>query len=301
MAEIAWTNYVPSKRDDVVMMVRRGEKNPEEAEAWAKENNQPPFASSPDITRFDPMRETDWTFAMAAAWIIWRTPDAVRKHWDAYLYECREWRCRESRFSDGRHEVGWEVQKCPMVSLRDVVRKAAKVDSDDSRLNAREGIDDFWRELKSGAIEATGIPFVRRDYSRSTPNRIVIPRIEWNDLSQFYFHEGEKDSIANVDDCEPRYNKVRVSSKPVITRWPERQDPRLVELLRAAANQSADGTLALSAAVKFAKEGGVYSSRAKIQQALERLEIKGKQGRKKAPSQGANHGASAHLDTRRKP
>jgi hypothetical protein len=84
-----WSDYLPDEVDDVFMLVRSGKLTPDEAEAWASERNRPPFAASPDIARFDPMSEPDWTLAMGAAWLIWRTPEKVREHWDAYLLECK--------------------------------------------------------------------------------------------------------------------------------------------------------------------------------------------------------------------
>jgi hypothetical protein len=66
-----------------------------------KKNGQQPFVSKPDPARFDPTGEADWTLAMIAAWIIWRTPESVRDHWDAYLFECTEWRSFEQALADG--------------------------------------------------------------------------------------------------------------------------------------------------------------------------------------------------------
>ena len=124
----AWWMRALIERD-----VLRGKKTPDEAEQWLAEKNAvadiklrlPPFAATPDLVRFDPMAEKDWTLAMAAAWIIWRTPEAVREHWNDYRFECKEWRRREEnladkqmgkwRFRKGGMQKGWELGKRALV------------------------------------------------------------------------------------------------------------------------------------------------------------------------------------------
>jgi hypothetical protein len=64
---------------------------PAEAEAEASRLGLPKLAKKPDPAEFDPMKEPSWTLIMALAWIMWRTPDAVRNHWDAYRVECEDW------------------------------------------------------------------------------------------------------------------------------------------------------------------------------------------------------------------
>jgi hypothetical protein len=44
-----------------------------------------------------------WTLGMAAAWIIWRTPTAVRHVWSEYRREVTAWRDLSYR----RDESGW--------------------------------------------------------------------------------------------------------------------------------------------------------------------------------------------------
>jgi hypothetical protein len=223
-------------------MLVRDKMTPDEAEAWASGRNLPPFAASPDVARFDPMTEPDWTLAMAAAWFIWRTPEKVREHWDAYLLECRVWKPLEATYPDGRSERGWDLCKRKPVSLHDVMFKAARADPDNPLTRFHADIDKLWGEFRSGRIEVTGIPHVRRSAPGPVPSRVsIIPR-EWGDLSKIDHHEGDKDSIATAADTEPRYIKVRVPGDMVIAFWPEHQGPSLDDVLRNAANQ-AGGTL----------------------------------------------------------
>ena len=214
--------------------VLRGKKTPDEAEQWLAEKNAvadiklrlPPFASYPDLVRFDPMAEKDWTLAMAAAWIIWRTPEAVREHWNDYRFECKEWRRREEnladkqmgkwRFREGGMQRGWEIRKRKLVSLHDVVHEASESDPADLKISAREAVDDLWDRLEDGKPEATGIPskLVSPD-----ARRIVITRHEWVDLSWEHLHDGTPDSVANSGDSGSRYDEVRVPREQVCEIW----------------------------------------------------------------------------------
>jgi len=235
MAEIDRSKYANVDRDDVVMLLRRGEWTPADAEAWSNvHSKERPFVSVPAHDRFDPMCEPEWTLAMAAAWVIWRTADAVREHWDAYLFECTELRISEQTFGDGRTEVGWESRRRHAVSVHDIFREAASSDPEDSKLNAKAKIDGLWIELKSGGLEATGLPHfisvqgsnssVRRDVVQSAPRRILIPRHEWIDLTQVDYFVGPKDSIATAMDYEARYDEVRVWRDDVLRIWSGTQE-----------------------------------------------------------------------------
>ena len=257
MGAIVWSDYLPDEVDDVFMLVRSGKLTPDEAEAWARERNRPPFAASPDIARFDPMSEPDWTLAMCAAWLIWRTPEKVREHWDGYLLECKVWKPFEATYPDGRSERGWDLcrRKRKPVSLHDVLFKAARVDPGNPLTRFHADIDKLWGEFGSGRIEVTGIPHVRRSAPGPALSRVSIPPREWSDLSKIDHHDGDKDLIAMAADSEPRYIKVRVPSDKLIAFWSKHQGPSLDDVLRNAANQ-AGGTLTQAEAEKIARGAG---------------------------------------------
>jgi hypothetical protein len=63
---------------------RRGLMTPANVEAELAAKGFLPLAVAPDPEKFDPSAEAWWTLAMTAAWIIWRTPDAVREAWQTY-------------------------------------------------------------------------------------------------------------------------------------------------------------------------------------------------------------------------
>ena len=62
--------------------VRNGRVTPEDAEKWAKDQGLEPFERKPVLPADEIMALEKWTAPMAAAWFIWRSPDAVRDQWD---------------------------------------------------------------------------------------------------------------------------------------------------------------------------------------------------------------------------
>jgi len=264
MAKIEWSAYVPGARDEIVMKLRRGEWTPEQADEWAATNNEYPFIKKPDHARFDPMAQPDWTLAMALAWIIWRTSNDVREHWDAYLYECTEWRGHQARFEDGRTEIGWEARRRYPVSVADIMRECARLEPDDSTLNSVACREALWSEMKSGRLEATGvphfvggrdgIPLVRRDVANAEPRRMLIPKCEWIDLSPDYFHVGEADSIATATANEARYDEVRVWRDQVLQIWPANYGKVAVEIALTVKSKIQSTTSLQAKILKYANE-----------------------------------------------
>ena len=214
------------------MRARRGELNPEQAEAWAQAKGQPPFASRPDPEVFNPLLEPYWTLAMAAAWIIWRTRNAVRDYWNDYGRECREWRVHQASFADGRRELGHIVEQRCCVSLFDVLRETARQDPSDAVLQATEAVKELWGHLQTGRLESTGIP-------RNPSGGLPIPPYEWIDFSYYDWHGGDPDSVAKSTDSEARYNSVRVARERVMTIWPRLPSPAELEYKQRIAERSA--------------------------------------------------------------
>jgi hypothetical protein len=80
------------ERAKILAAVTRGRLTPQQAEEWACERGQAPFARRPDISGLDPMQEERWTLPMAAAWFIWRSPAAVSDQWDRAREGWTHWR-----------------------------------------------------------------------------------------------------------------------------------------------------------------------------------------------------------------
>jgi hypothetical protein len=201
---------VPNGRDEILDRVRRGELSPEEAEAWARDNGQPPFAVEAGHAQFDPMAEEFWTLAMTAAWIIWRTPDVVRRRWRAYQRQCWVWR----RY--GLYRSCWEVGRPGPVTLFDVLDEAARQDQPGDRVPAADAVKQLWAHLEGGRLVATGIAHTqRRDLATRTP----IPAYEWIDLSYFDIPRDSPDAIRCTITNRPKYDGVRVPRTMVTTLW----------------------------------------------------------------------------------
>ena len=96
--------YTRDPRDQILDRASRGEITPDEAEAEAALLGLRPFAHTPEPAEFNPMSQPWWTLGMAAAWIIWRTPTAVRHVWSEYRREVTAWR---GPFSHRRYENRW--------------------------------------------------------------------------------------------------------------------------------------------------------------------------------------------------
>jgi hypothetical protein len=71
-------------REETLSSVREGHISPTEAETWITLMGHDPVAVHSSLDNLDPMLEQEWTFAMAAAWFIWRSPLAVRDQWDRF-------------------------------------------------------------------------------------------------------------------------------------------------------------------------------------------------------------------------
>jgi hypothetical protein len=76
------TKNAPGPRAIKLADVRNGRITPEDAEKWAKDQGQEPFERKPVLPADEIMALEKWTAPMAAAWFIWRSPDAVRDQWD---------------------------------------------------------------------------------------------------------------------------------------------------------------------------------------------------------------------------
>jgi hypothetical protein len=235
MASVDPPDDTPADRVEVVMRARRGEMSPEQAEAWARHNGQPPFASSPDLALFEPMTEPFWTLSMTVAWIMWRTPEAVRENWNAYRTECSVWHRHSASFADGRRELGWMIDRRDTVSLFDTLNEGARKHPDPLMVASPTACrGELWLRLRAGELVATGLP-----HGRSP--RVVIPNHDWIDLNHFEPDCGGPDAIGVYREQQPRYYDVQVPSTEVMARW-EPMPPALSpneEHLRRIAERSA--------------------------------------------------------------
>lgn len=93
-----------AERDQLFHQLSRGQIGPEEAEQIALRSGLKPLHKPINSLDYDPMDEPSWSPEMALAWIMWRTADAVRKHWNRYRRERFKWRQREYVVADENGE-----------------------------------------------------------------------------------------------------------------------------------------------------------------------------------------------------
>src|SRR3954464_7407386 len=92
---VEWSEWKPSRRDDLISLAREGNITPEEAEAEAAANGWEPFARKPELPDLDPMLESRWSIVMTIAWIAWRDRELVRENSAPFQSQSTHWVFRE--------------------------------------------------------------------------------------------------------------------------------------------------------------------------------------------------------------
>jgi hypothetical protein len=110
-----------AKRGEILMLVRQGRMSPRDADLWAAEHGEV-FTQRNNPPEFNPMRQSDWTLPMVAAWIVERTAEAVREQWDDYRLRQYIWSpvCEED-------EMGCELSPLALSELRTAFGRFGKV------------------------------------------------------------------------------------------------------------------------------------------------------------------------------
>jgi len=148
---------------------------------------------------------------MATAWIIWRSPDAVRESWNDYRCECYGWE-RIPIGGGGLKKMAWELRRLLPVS-RSTVRSLAFDDPANQIEPPTRACDLLDHKLQSGDVEATGIP------DGGTGRRVRIPPHEWIDFSFVYDDDEHPESVFTTVRGKPHYREVRVRVRDVMREW----------------------------------------------------------------------------------
>jgi hypothetical protein len=199
------------QRQQLLEAVLNGELTPAQAETEALRLGIGQLATRPDPARFDPRKEEWWTLPMTIAWIVWRTPEAVRNQWDDWRSGCLHWEeCRWTRGNDTPVIAGHELKPMPPASWPLLALDA----SHPQTMTTREAHDQLWRALGHGAIEANAIDLEAR-------KRVDVPKEEWKGLSNFT--ERGKDVLRADAHAKSGYRETWLPSAAVIDAWPARR------------------------------------------------------------------------------
>jgi hypothetical protein len=215
-------------RHKVEWAVQWGLVGPSDADTWAREKGEEPFQCQPDPASFDPMSLDEWTFAMATAWIIWRTPADVCRAWEPYATECRTWHSIdyiEARTLAGGELIrraGFEARPGEAPSPHDVIGGARA----SIGMTAHMG-DRFSRPppvLHPNEVEGQIIAALRKRDGLVAFHSVMpdepVDRYEWAHLSPFTVGKGPHDAVFYPSGKMVRFSQVRVKRETVTRLWP---------------------------------------------------------------------------------
>lgn len=178
-----WPKYDPT-RDRLIDKVRHGKITPDGAGAEAKRLKLDPLAGRPNAEDFDPMQEQFWTLPMAAAWIAYRTPDAVREWWDKYRELCKFWKPQRWQIGEGPIINGHLLEQWPAASL-DLLRMGDEFEDsqDGGRASvASTAIDELLVKLQAGRLNESGKELIATGIDQDSRRRVSISKEQWRDL-----------------------------------------------------------------------------------------------------------------------
>jgi hypothetical protein len=215
------SEWLRTRRDELISLVRHGKVTPEEAEAEAKANGFEPFEQQPQLPAFDPIQEPWWTIVMAVAWIAWRDLKQVRENCAGFRKECTHWIFREwkqpveggTKFAV---QAGWFLETLsPPTTVRLLLMEAALVATGEvpatSQMSVRDAEAALWRALSECHLIATGL----NNEGRPTE----IPAREWLYLK--LFEDDHRDALKYdaLDRREP-FTKIVLRRDDLLNLWP---------------------------------------------------------------------------------
>jgi hypothetical protein len=245
-------------RDDLFEQLKYGRIDPDAAEAEVRRLGLEPLRPAVDLSRFDPSRETQWTIAMAVAWIAYRTIDAVRDAWNPYREQCCDWHFRKWRIGfEGEVFEGWFLEpRSPetmaMLLIGDTLEPERYRDPK-FNMTASAAKEALWVALQTDCFRATGI-------DTDTDTRVQIVPFTWIDLK--LFEQDGRDEVRphSLRLTGPnRYRDVLIPSASIRGLWREPYEKPALTLPETIM-PTGDGYMPLTSAAQWiATEGGTTS------------------------------------------
>ncbi|ANP44462.1 hypothetical protein [Candidatus Viadribacter manganicus] len=242
------------ERDRLFAELSDGRLDPGDAEAQAAALGLGRLTPALEPARFDPMRDTHWTLAMAVAWIAWADLGRVRDCLPRWRDQHQDWFWREYTVGDGTGGIlvraGWLLERtfkgeAPlfMLSLCEAIEASEGVPPDVAqRATIHDAKADLWAKLGAGQLKAITIV-------DGSPRQ--IPEHEWPFLEPIE-HRGTdvlragRDMFAMATTYNA--NDILLWREDVLRLWSERAptaagEVRAEKSLRALCESAANGGL----------------------------------------------------------
>lgn len=182
-----------NRRDDICEDVLRGRLTPGDAERIAREEGLGPFHFCPDESSYDPEEEAYWALPMVLAWIVYRDFSKVRRHWEKYTNECKDWIPRHFRVPNPDGETyseyqGFELcQRSPStveLLMLHVIYNEISTEPKPLFLDGRQALTELLKQLAVGGLVCFGRAPISQQH-------VPIAAQEWASLNFITLNDGE--------------------------------------------------------------------------------------------------------------
>jgi hypothetical protein len=266
-------------RHAILERFRAGNITKEQADAESRNAGFNSMEERPSADECDPMKLPRWTLPQTLAWIIYRTPEAVRERHEVWRAESVIWHEVFGIVDGERQHVRWEFRAPDRQSPMDVINEAIRIDTPEivvlNPINARDELSD---NLKRGALTAYGV----RDGDREPR---AIDKTAWDAIDTlFVFNSLTGPYDAGRDgDQKALYSNVLVFPENVLTIWPMRTalglaPPNLFRALQEAIAKQGGAPLKQDEAAKIASGIGAIENQKEVRMVLKSIQGKVKRG-----------------------